>query len=264
MPKLEQICDTLSPDPKITHPDFRLWLTSYPSPEFPTSILQNGVKMTNEPPKGLKNNLQGSFLTDPISSEEFFEGCLQPKPFKRLLYGLTFVHAVIQERRKYGPLGWNIAYEFNDSDLRICVRQLKMFLDEDTSVIPFDALKYLTSECNYGGRVTDDKDRILITTILDDYYCPEMVNDENYLFVPDRNYLINDGITSYQDYLNFIRNLPLNSKPEVFGFHPNADITKDINETTLLFDSLLLCSSEGGVRNNNFSFEFIKLNFLLN
>jgi dynein heavy chain, axonemal len=43
-----------------------------------------------------------------------------------------------------------------------------MFLQEaDEGNIPFDALKYLTAECNYGGRVTDDKDRRLITTLLD-------------------------------------------------------------------------------------------------
>lgn len=245
MPTLEKICDEFSPDPTKTNSEFRLWLTSYPSTAFPTSILQNGVKMTNEPPKGLKANLKGSYLIDPINNAEFFNGCKQNNVFKRLLFGLCFFHAVIQERRKYGALGWNIAYEFNESDLRICVRQLKMFLDENENEIPFEALKYLTAECNYGGRVTDDKDRRLINTLLEDYYNDQFATDPTHLFTPNPVYRVPGDIHSYDQYIDFIQTLPLNTPPEVFGFHTNANITKDINETNMAFDAVLLCSSQG-------------------
>jgi len=47
-----------------------------------------------------------------------------------LVYVLAFFHAVVLERRKYGKIGWNIAYDFNESDFNVCTEVLKTYLNK--------------------------------------------------------------------------------------------------------------------------------------
>ena len=125
MTELERMCEELTPE--TTHKDFRLWLTSMPSEKFPVSVLQNGVKMINEPPKGLKSNLKSAYFK--ITDEEL-QATTKPEVWRKLLFGMRFFHAVAQERRKFGPLGWNRPYEFNDTDVDVRINDLFMNINK--------------------------------------------------------------------------------------------------------------------------------------
>ncbi|KAF5394163.1 hypothetical protein PHET_12136 [Paragonimus heterotremus] len=128
----------------------------------------------------------------------------------------------------------------------------------------------MTGECNYGGRVTDERDRRCLITILRDFLCPTIVTDARYKFSPSGLYFAPHKM-EYSEYLEFIKlshhkrendvsvfalvlhpytkSLPATQNPEVFGMHENVDITRELSETRMLTDSILLTvgqSSSGG------------------
>lgn len=70
--------------PGKIHTDFRLYLSSMPSKAFPVSVLQNSVKVTNEPPKGLRANIKRAFID---MLEDFFEDHPLEQDWKTMLFG---------------------------------------------------------------------------------------------------------------------------------------------------------------------------------
>lgn len=170
------------------HPAFRLWITTDATPTFPIGILQRSLKGTTiigttdiliyliillvvtEPPNGLKLNLRSTYFK---LRQQSLDSVSHPN-FKPIVYVLSFFHAVVQERRKYDKLGWNISYDFNENDFIVCLEILQTYMSKvggkgaNTS-IPWNSLKYLIGEVMYGGRVIDDFDRRIVNTYMNEY-----------------------------------------------------------------------------------------------
>ena len=233
MGKLEEIVENF--DTNWPDKDFRLWLTSMSNPFFPVSILQNSVKITVEPPKGLKNNILRNYKK--IEPKELEDDCIKRDEYKTLLFGLSFFHAIVQDRRKYGPIGWNVRYDFTNEDWMVSRKQIKIFLEEYEN-IPYQVLDYLIGDINYGGRVTDDKDQRLIKTILNGYLNENIFQYSKYKFSKSGTYYCPEPC-EHDMYLAYIEALPVNSDPEVFGLHDNADIITAQNEGADLLATVL-------------------------
>jgi dynein heavy chain len=171
-----------------------------------------------------------------ISKDIFDDRPPQGVKFKKLLFGVCFFNAIVHERKKFGPLGWNILYDFSNSDLEVSISILKNMLME-YKAIPWDALTYLTGDITYGGRVTDDWDRRTLKSILSRFYNPQMLED-SYLLSPTGVYKVPaDGdLASFKAY---IESLPLNEEPSVFGMHENANVTYQLQESRRLIRTIL-------------------------
>jgi len=106
--------------------NFRLFLTSEPSKEIPIGLLEKSIKLTNEPPAGLKDNLKRSFSF--FKKEDIEE---KESKIKTILFGLCYFHSVMCERRKFGTKGWNRHYAFSMGDLRDSSIVLQNYMDNN-------------------------------------------------------------------------------------------------------------------------------------
>uniref|UniRef100_A0A803TD88 Dynein axonemal heavy chain 10 n=1 Tax=Anolis carolinensis TaxID=28377 RepID=A0A803TD88_ANOCA len=208
------------------HPDFRLWLTTDPTKGFPIGILQKSLKVVTEPPNGLKLNMRATYFK---ISNEALEQCPHPA-FMSLVYVLAFFHAVVQERRKFGKIGWNVPYDFNESDFQVCMEILNTYLtkafQQNDDRIPWGSLKYLIGEVMYGGRAIDSFDRRILTIYMDEYlgdFIFDTFQPFHFYYNDDVDYRIPEGETK-EDFVEEIESLPLANTPEVFGLHSNAEI----------------------------------------
>lgn len=112
--------------------------------------------------------------------------------------------------------------------------------------VPYQAISYLTGECNYGGRVTDDWDRRALLVILANFVNDGVVSDANYAFCPGGPAFGLPRKSDYREYVRHIEALPALPPPGVYGLHLNAGTSRDLQATRALLDALLAVRGQVG------------------
>ncbi|KAG5501524.1 hypothetical protein JKF63_03353 [Porcisia hertigi] len=158
------------------HEDFRLIITTEQHDLFPSVLLRMSNKVVVEAPPGVKQNLLRTYS---LWDSAFLAS--QSNTGARLLFGLAWFHAVVQERRTYVPQGWSKYYEFSPADLKTAT-------DVMTSLSRKRQLDWVTltgflENCLYGGRLENVADEKVLHLLIQTYFNEDvLLKDKSPLF----------------------------------------------------------------------------------
>ncbi|KAB0376184.1 hypothetical protein FD755_012827 [Muntiacus reevesi] len=219
-----------------SHRDYRVFMSaeSAPTPSehvIPQGLLENSIKITNEPPTGMLANLHAALYN---FDQDTLEVCSKEQEFKSILFSLCYFHACVAGRLRFGPQGWSRRYPFSPGDLTICANVLYNYLEANPNV-PWEDLRYLFGEIMYGGHITDDWDRKLCCVYLEEFMNPSLIDDE-LMLAPG---FAAPPSLDYSGYHQYIEEMLPPESPVLYGLHPNAEIEFLTVTSNMLFRTLL-------------------------
>eukprot|EP00760_Papus_ankaliazontas_P001566 PhM_4_TR10512/c1_g1_i1/m.53321/K10408/DNAH; dynein heavy chain, axonemal len=225
----------------------RVWLTTQPTPHFPVTLLQLSITLTNDPPIGLKSAMKRSLGWIPQDlMETFHRG-----EWRKMLYALCFMHSVVQERGRFGSIGWCTPYGFNHSDwyasMVFIQNHIASLGDEANNgatvkrtvgAVGWDAVRYMVGEIHYGGRITDQRDRFIFSHVVERFFTSHIM-DPNYKLCSDLNQFTvpqTTEIRAIRDHAN--EQIPDVDPPEVLGLHSNVDVTLRLQQVNHILSTI--------------------------
>ncbi|XP_011311295.1 cytoplasmic dynein 2 heavy chain 1 [Fopius arisanus] len=197
---------------KDKNPATRIWLTTEECRGFYPGLAGICEKLAYEPPEGVKRNLKRSLKqlqqqrNQGSNSEEIFV--------------LAWLHAVLQERRRFVPQGWIRPYEWSEADLE-AARELVVNVPQMSKSggnPDWEAGRGLLEVVIYGGRLQDEFDMRALGAILRSTWARDVFQGQSKLA----------GILSVpeacrRDPIRSIEQLPDSDAPaEFFGLPANA------------------------------------------
>lgn len=213
-----------------THKDFRLFLSAEPVDHMSSGLLQGCVKIVFESPQGVKSNFLKAYQ---LFASEPWEQSTKPHEYHVLVYGLCFFHAVVVERARFGPAGWNRRYPFTLEDLQACTNTLATYL-EDRPRVPWEDIRFMCGEIIYGGHVTDMWDRRLVKTYLSTFLSPQ--TSEGGEVMPG---VIIPSSRNHQETIQLIEETFPDETPSLFSMSAVSEIRVRSVEGRKLLETLL-------------------------
>ena len=225
LPVLVRELDAMTPSK--SHADFRLFLSSDPEKSIPAGLLSRSLKLTNEPPSNLKDNVKRAVCHFDRDTFESLDN-----PSRGVLFGLCYFHALMLGRKKFGAIGFNSEYQFSLQDLQSSFVVLRNYMEHGPQNIPWQDLQYLFGDIMYGGHIINDFDRTLCAAYME-YFMTDRLLDEMEMFPFLQQSGSSGGVsfsfkapapTTLENYLERIDAQLPDETPMAYGLHPNAEI----------------------------------------
>ena len=209
------------------HPEFRLFLTMEASLKIPVNLLRQSRVLMFEAPPGIKASMLQTFKS--ISPQRFDQG---PIERVRIYFLISWLHAVLQERSRYLPLGWTKSYDVNDSDQASALDVVDAWIDLaaqgrshlSPEKVPWQALRTIILESVYGGRIDNEFDYAVLESFISRLISPDaydlgfaLIRGEDFpdVTIPD--------VTKVNHFLEWIDTLPEREPPTWLGLPKNAE-----------------------------------------
>ena len=187
--------------------NFRLFLTMEIQPKVPSTLIRISETFVFEPPPGIKASMQRSFKA--VLSQDRTDK--QPGERARLHFLVCWLHAVLQERLRYTPIGWTKLYEFGEADQRCALKSIDEWIESigqgRTNVppekIPWDALRTIITTSLYGGKIDNDFDHAILKSFVNHLFNEQAFDLQYPLFIGEGALMMPDART-YEQFENWI------------------------------------------------------------
>ena len=266
LPWLDQFVDNLKPG--TTNSNFRLLLLSMPTPDIPSRLLRESLKVCNESRETVRDNMLRCLGREVLRERGVWDNPKEPPRdgpihlLPRFVYALSLLHGVLKERSAYGPAGWCVPYKFSDGDFTVSLSHIRLLLSSPegagqapgggASPVALGAIRYLVGDINYGGRVTDQRDRVLLQIILDRIMPEALLLDDSATplltedgpFYPPK---LAGEVVPIEALEAMVRDIPNDVNPAWLGLHPDMAVSRQQREGR----ELLLTLSQVAVRSSS-------------